>query len=154
MPLSLRTIVPTSVMECENDSPLKQPPIDLRRVSSLDDMPAEIKEEMFKWILRELEEHQLVSSRLVHQVTLTKSDFDVARQEAFIIKDTVSTRKRPTVEKFLTLCRHKFRDRVDESNIQIELSCGYTKGDRFEGFNAFKQNGDGSFSTSDTMVSN
>lgn len=66
MPMSLRTIIPTSVLESENDSPLKQPPIDLRRISSLDDMPAEIKEEMFKWILRELEEHQLVTSRLVH----------------------------------------------------------------------------------------
>jgi hypothetical protein len=64
--MSLRTIIPTSVLESENDSPLKQPPIDLRRVSFLDDMPAEIKEEMFKWILRELEEHQLVTSRLVH----------------------------------------------------------------------------------------
>jgi ribosomal protein S14 len=29
-------------------------------------MPVELKEEMFKWILRELEEHQLVTSRLVH----------------------------------------------------------------------------------------
>ena len=66
MPMSLRTIIPTSVLESENDSPLKQPPIDLRRISSLDDMPAEIKEEMFKWILRELEEHQLITSRLVH----------------------------------------------------------------------------------------
>jgi hypothetical protein len=66
IPMSLRTIIPTSVLESENDSPLKQPPIDLRRISSLDDMPAEIKEEIFKWILRELEEHQLITSRLVH----------------------------------------------------------------------------------------
>ncbi len=57
MPLSLRTIVPTSVLESENDSPLKQPPIDLRRISSLDDMPEDLKEAMFKWILSQLEEH-------------------------------------------------------------------------------------------------
>ena len=38
------------------------------------------------------------------------------------------------VEKFLNVCRHKFREQVDESNIQIELSCGYTKGDFFDGF--------------------
>ena len=44
MPMSLRTIIPTSAIESENDSPLKQPPIDLRRISSIDDMPAEIKE--------------------------------------------------------------------------------------------------------------
>lgn len=42
--MSLRTIIPTSAIESDNDSPLKQPPIDLRRISSIDDMPAEIKE--------------------------------------------------------------------------------------------------------------
>ena len=50
-PITLRTILPTSVIESENDSPLKQPPVDLRRVSTLDDMPENLKEEMFKWIL-------------------------------------------------------------------------------------------------------
>jgi hypothetical protein len=75
------------------------------------------KEEIFKWILRELEEHQLITSRLVHQVTLSKSDYDTSKREAFIIKDTVSRRKKATVEKFLSNCRYKFRDRMDESSI-------------------------------------
>jgi len=89
----------------------------LRRLSSLEEMPQAEKEKMFKWILKELEELDLLTSRLVHQVTLTKSDYDHFRHEAFIIRDTVSTSKKPVVEKFLNVCRHKFRESVDESNI-------------------------------------
>lgn len=103
------------------------------------------KEEMFKWILRELEASQLVTSRLIHQVSLSKSDYDSQKRETFVIKDTVSTKKRDAVEKFLTSCRYQLRDRVDEASIQIELNCGYTKGDEFVGFKAHRQTEGGAF---------
>jgi ribosomal protein S14 len=125
---------PTSAKKLKQGSALKKPAVSLRRRSSLEEMPQAEKEQMFKWILKELDELQLISSRLVHQVTLAKADYDSFRHEAFIIRDTVSTSKKPVVEKFLNVCRHKFREQVDESNIQIELSCGYTKGDFFDGF--------------------
>ena len=101
-------------------------------------MPTEEKEMMFKWILRELEENQLVTSRLIHQVIMSKSDFDIQKRECFIIRETVSTKKKDIVERFLTNCRHMLWDKVEEANIQIELNCGYTKGDEFEGFFAYK----------------
>ena len=115
-------------------------------------MDQEQKEDMFKWILRELESSKLVTSRLIHQVSLSKSDYDSQKREAFVIKDTVSTKKRDAVEMFLSNCRHQLRDRVDESNIQIELNCGYTKGDDFIGFHAHKQLIDGHFEESLTKV--
>lgn len=60
------------------------------------------------------------------------------KREAFLIRETVSRKKKDVVEKFLVNCRHLLRDRVDESNIQIELNCGYTKGDDFVGFDAYR----------------
>ena len=84
---------------------------------------------------------------------LSKSDFDIQRREAFIIKDTVSARKKAVVEKFLTKCRHRFRNHIDESNIQVELNCGFTKGDDFQGFSAMKQCQTSDFSI-ESMVAN
>lgn len=80
-------------------------------------MPQYEKEAMFKWVLTQLEENQLVTSRLIHQVIISKSDYDVQKREAFLIKETVSTKKRAAVEKFLTNCRYQLRDRLDESNL-------------------------------------
>jgi hypothetical protein len=69
-------------------------------------------------------------------VIRSKSDFDIQKREAFIIKETVSSKMKDVVEKFLTSCRIKLKDQVEESNIKIELKCGYIKGDEFEGFMA------------------
>ena len=79
-------------------------------------------------------------------MSLSKSDYDSQKRETFVIKDTVSTKKRDAVERFLTNCRYQLKDRVDESCIQIELNCGYTKGDDFVGFSAYKQMESGNFS--------
>lgn len=36
-------------------------------------------------------------------------------------------------------------EKMEESNIQIEINCGYTKGDEFIGFQAHRQMRDGQF---------
>ena len=63
----------------------------------------------------------------------------------FIIRDIVSAKKKVLVDKFLELCRLHFQDEVEENNIQIELTCAYTKGDDFDGFRCLRQFQNGQF---------
>ena len=56
------------------------------------------KEGLLKWILRQLENHYLPTSKLVHQIILSKSDYDTLKREVFIIRDTVSSMKKDAVD--------------------------------------------------------
>jgi len=47
---------PSSAKKLKQGSALKKPPVSLRRRSSLEEMPQAEKEQMFKWILKELDE--------------------------------------------------------------------------------------------------
>ncbi|CDW82361.1 UNKNOWN [Stylonychia lemnae] len=125
----------------------------LKKKSSLEKMNPAQKEEHIKWVLRELENHQLMASKLIHHQILSKSDYDYSKREVFLIRDIVSTKKRVLVDKFLELCKQHFQDEVEESNIQIELTCGYTKGDDFDGIKCIRQTHNGSFiENEDSMV--
>lgn len=42
-------------------------------------------------------------------------------------------------------CKVMLNEKMEESNIQIEINCGYTKGDEFIGFQAHRQMRDGQF---------
>eukprot|EP00347_Sterkiella_histriomuscorum_P004572 403359952 len=117
----------------------------LKKKSSLEQMDIAKKEEHIKWVLRELENHQLYASKLIHHQVLSKSDYDTSKREMFIIRDIVSAKKRNLVDKFLELCKGHFEDEVEESNIQIELTCAYTKGDDFDGFRCLRQHSNGQF---------
>lgn len=113
----LKPVVSRNLVLIKSESSQHSKQGSLRKKSSLENMPKAEKEDLFKWILRELEEHKLVTSRLIHQVVLSKSDFDLQRREVIVIKDTVSTKKRDVVERFLASCRHKLKEHVDEASV-------------------------------------
>lgn len=57
----------------------------------------------------------------------------MGKRELFLIRDVVSPKRKPYVDRFLTLCRQHFQEDLEESCIAVELTCAYTKNDDFNG---------------------
>lgn len=66
--------------------------------SCLEVMTAKEKEDHIAWIMEQLKNKRFFNSKVIHQITLIKSDLDAYKQEVLMVKDIISESKLEEVQ--------------------------------------------------------